>query len=57
MPIFQWNNYAKRSFEDATGVLSSDNWVIKMIHGSFEQIKICLYTSTLSVSLIGRRLV
>lgn len=56
-PIFQWNNYAKRCFEEATGVLSSDNWVIRMIHGSFEQIKINLYTSTLSVSLIGRRLV
>jgi hypothetical protein len=57
MPIFQWNHFPKKNFEEATGIQKSDTWIIRMIHGSFEQMNLKLYSYTMSVSLVGRRLV
>lgn len=57
MPIFQWNHFPKKCFEKATGIEKSDKWILRMIHGSFEQMNLKLYSYTMSVCLIGRRLV
>ena len=57
MPVFQWNHFLYKNFSTVSGFLNPDKWIVKMIHGSFEQIQIQLYSNVLSVSLVGRRLV
>ena len=56
LPNFQWNGFLRRNFEKVNGGLESGKWVIRMMHGSFQQMKIQLYSNVLSFSLIGRRL-
>lgn len=58
MPHFQWNYFLKNNFVEASkkGV-SPEKWVLKIFHGSFDQINIQLYSNVLSISLIARRLV
>lgn len=55
---FEWNSHLKNNFfEVSNGEVSPEKWVIKVVHGSYEQMNIQLYSSVLSVTLVARRLV
>lgn len=58
MPHFQWNYFLKKNFSEASKKnVESEKWVVKVVHGSFDQMNIQLYSNMLSVCLIARRLV
>lgn len=57
LPNFQWNLHCSRNFESKCRGTSSARWVVRAIHGSFEQIRLELFSNIISVSLIGRRLI
>jgi len=57
LPLFQWNTFCKTSFQKATSIQNADKWTLRIIHGSYEQMNIKLYSNLLSVGLIGRRMV
>lgn len=57
-PVFRWNDFLSQHFERAgEGLIEKDKWVIKMIHGYYEEMTIEFYSNTLSVHLISRRMV
>lgn len=57
-PVFKWNDFLSQYFSKAgNGTVDKDKWVIKMIHGYYEEMTIELFSNIISIHLISRRMV
>lgn len=57
-PVFRWNDFLSNNFRNASqNTIKRDKWVIKMIHGYYEEMIIEMYSNILSVHIISRRMI
>lgn len=55
-PVFMWNEFIARSFETETDGLSRDKWIVRLIHGYYEEMSMDLFSNTISTHIISRRM-
>ncbi len=57
-PLFKWNNFCAENFREAAPKqVKMDKWVIKMIHGYYEEMTLDLFSNIISVHIISRRMI
>lgn len=56
-PLFRWNDLQSRTFQKMLKDVSSDKWVIRLMHGYYEEMTVDLFSNVLSVHIISRRLI
>ena len=57
IPNFQWNFECFKNFRKKCSETNPNKWVVRLIHGSYEQINLELFSNIINVSLIARRLI
>lgn len=57
-PLFKWNDHCARHFAEAgSNSIPTDKWIIKMIHGYYEEMLVDLFGNLISIHVISRRLI
>lgn len=57
-PLFKWNDFCAANFKKAAPKqVQMDKWVIKMIHGYYEEMIIELFANIITVHIISRRMI
>ena len=56
--MFRWNAFIAKQFENAAqGRAITDKWIIKMVHGYYEEMSVDLFANLLSIHIISRRMI
>lgn len=56
-PLFMWNNHVADNLCSTNQEFDKNRWIIKLMHGFYEEIKSDVLANTISVHLISRRMV